>query len=131
MRIRALLSAAVIASLVASAAPAETSPREGFRLAKPGWVFEFPRDHGAHDEFRTEWWYFTGHLRSGAGRRYGFEVTFFRVGAGEAPAVSGEGATNWDLRNVALAHFALTDVEARWAGGSGSRSSASSWTCAR
>ncbi|MCM2313772.1 MAG: carotenoid 1,2-hydratase [Thermoanaerobaculia bacterium] len=113
MRIRALLSAAAIAALVAFAAPAETPPLEGFRLAKPGWVFEFPRDHGAHDEFRTEWWYFTGHLRSSTGHRYGFEVTFFRVGAGKAPAVSGEGATNWDLRNVALAHFALTDVEAR------------------
>lgn len=112
MRIRLLLLAAAISGFVAAAA-AETLPREGFRLALPGRVFEFPRDHGAHDEYRTEWWYFTGHVRSAAGRRYGFEVTFFRVGAGEAPSAPGAQVTSWDLRNVSLAHFALTDVEAR------------------
>ncbi|MGK2856471.1 MAG: lipocalin-like domain-containing protein [Thermoanaerobaculia bacterium] len=113
MRIRSLLLSAAITTFVVSGALAEEPPSAGFRLAAPGWVFEFPRDHGAHDEFRTEWWYFTGHLRSGSGRRYGFEVTFFRVGAGETPVTPGEGATTWDLRNISLAHFAVTDVESR------------------
>ena len=40
----------------------------------------FPRDHGAHQDARTEWWYYTGHLQTEGGHRYGFEVTFFRVG---------------------------------------------------
>ena len=78
-----------------------------FVPALPGYDFQFPRDHGAHDEYRTEWWYYTGHLRTDSGRRYGFEVTFFRVGI-EPPA---EQATNWDLRNLAMAHFAITDVD--------------------
>ncbi len=51
-----------------------------FAPALPGYEFQFPRDHGSHDEYRTEWWYYTGHLRTDNGHRYGFEVTFFRVG---------------------------------------------------
>jgi predicted secreted hydrolase len=51
-----------------------------FKPALPGYEFAFPRDHGSHPEYKTEWWYYTGHLRTGSGKRYGFEVTFFRVG---------------------------------------------------
>jgi predicted secreted hydrolase len=81
-----------------------------FQSALPGYQFEFPRDHGTHDEYRIEWWYFTGHLNTDSGRRYGFELTFFRVGVNppETPRM-----TNWDLRNLALAHFAITDIGGR------------------
>jgi predicted secreted hydrolase len=82
--------------------------RDGFRLAMPGYEFAFPRDHGSHDEYRTEWWYYTGHLRTATGRRVGFEVTFFRVGA--APPATPK-RTEWDLRHFALAHFAITDID--------------------
>ena len=37
----------------------------------------FPRDHGAHPRFRTEWWYLTGLLEDDPGNRYGFQITFF------------------------------------------------------
>ena len=74
--------------------------------ALPGYSFEFPRDHGAHGEYATEWWYFTGHLRTASGRSYGFEVTFFRVGV--TPR-KGADATDWDLHDLSLAHFAITD----------------------
>lgn len=95
------------AALVAAAlVPCVTAGE--FASAVAGWNFEFPRDHGAHGQFRTEWWYYTGHLTSETGREYGFEVTFFRVGASRAPAES-----PWDLRDVALAHFAITDVGAK------------------
>ncbi|HEX8408854.1 MAG TPA: lipocalin-like domain-containing protein [Thermoanaerobaculia bacterium] len=80
-----------------------------FRMAVPGYEFAFPRDHGAHPQYRTEWWYYTGHLRTESGRRYGFEVTFFRVGVQE-PASN---ATRWDLNAIMPAHFAITDVEAK------------------
>ena len=83
---------------------------ESFRIATPGYKYEFPRDHGAHDQYRLEWWYYTGHLTTDRGREFGFEVTFFRVGI-EPPATPV--ATRWDLRNLAFAHFALTDVERR------------------
>ena len=82
-----------------------------FRTAEPGYDFEFPRDHGAHEDYRTEWWYYTGHLTTASGRRFGFELTFFRVGVvpqDELPAVS-----RWDLHDLALAHFALTDIDGK------------------
>jgi predicted secreted hydrolase len=80
-----------------------------FRLALPGYEFDFPRDHGSHPDFRTEWWYYTGHLRTESGKRYGFEVTFFRVGVVTGVAK----ATNWDLQQVMPAHFAITDVSGK------------------
>ena len=75
--------------------------------ALPGYVFEFPRDHGSHDEYSTEWWYYTGHLRTGEGKRIGFELTFFRVGVDRGK----KSDSAWTLNNVALAHFAITDIE--------------------
>jgi predicted secreted hydrolase len=85
-------------------------PVSDFRLALPGYEFSFPRDHGSHPEFRTEWWYYTGHLRTGSGRRYGFELTFFRVGVAR-PEQAAE--TEWEIRDIMPAHFAITDVAAR------------------
>lgn len=79
-----------------------------FHPALPGYEFQFPRDHGSHDEYRTEWWYYTGHLQTETGHRYGFEVTFFRVGV-VPPEVPSQ--TRWDLHNLALAHFAITDID--------------------
>jgi predicted secreted hydrolase len=104
---RSLIIAVVLPLLAASAA-AQVAPG-GFRYAVPGWTFEFPRDHGAHPEFQTEWWYYTGHLRSESGRRYGFELTFFRVGVDPDRA----GRNPWELRDLALAHFAITDIDGR------------------
>ncbi|HXG58781.1 MAG TPA: lipocalin-like domain-containing protein [Thermoanaerobaculia bacterium] len=81
-----------------------------FRTAAPGYEFTFPRDHGSHDDYRTEWWYYSGHLRTGSGRRYGFELTFFRVGVTPPDTPS---TTRWDLRHLSLAHFAVTDVNGK------------------
>jgi predicted secreted hydrolase len=83
-----------------------------FQPALPGYEFAFPRDHGSHDEYKTEWWYYTGHLTADDGKRYGFELTFFRVGVDRATG-NGQQATNWTLRNLSLAHFAVTDVAAK------------------
>ena len=46
--------------------------------ALPPRSLQFPRDFGSHPELRTEWWYITGHARSGA-REFGFQLTFFRT----------------------------------------------------
>src|SRR3954454_20232700 len=62
----------------ASATPS-TGLAPGYRPALPGYRFGFPRDHAAHPEYQTEWWYYTGHLKGG-GRSFGFELTFFQVG---------------------------------------------------
>jgi predicted secreted hydrolase len=79
-----------------------------FVPALPGYDFQFPRDHGSHEEYRTEWWYYTGHLRTESGHRYGFEVTFFRVGVERRDP---QGTNAWDLKNVAMAHFAISDID--------------------
>jgi predicted secreted hydrolase len=55
--------------------------------ALPAHMLEFPRDHGAHPDLRTEWWYVTGHARSG-GREFGFQVTFFRTRVDVAKAMT-------------------------------------------
>lgn len=69
--------------------------------------FVFPEDHGPHPGFRTEWWYFTGNLESPEGRRFGFQLTFFRNAL--APEMPERGSA-WATRQAWLAHFALTDV---------------------
>jgi predicted secreted hydrolase len=70
-------------------------------------TWEFPRDHGAHPEYRTEWWYFTGNLEDQKGNLYGYQLTFFRHGARQKAA---RPSNPWSVRDIYLAHFALTDV---------------------
>jgi predicted secreted hydrolase len=77
-----------------------------YRLALPHYRFEFPRDHFNHPEFRTEWWYYTGNLRTTEGRRFGFELTFFRQGVDRRPTTE----SVWDVRDVWMAHLALSDI---------------------
>jgi predicted secreted hydrolase len=71
--------------------------------------FEFPRDHGAHPDYRTEWWYFTGNLATDEGRRFGYQLTFFRIAL--APSVAASPSA-WRARQIYMAHFALSDIEA-------------------
>jgi len=97
--------------LLHSAFAADRPGPDGYLLALPGYDFEFPRDHGSHDAYRTEWWYYTGHLRAKDGHRYGFELTFFRVGAGAGGLNSAPNQSAWDLHHLALAHFAITDID--------------------
>ncbi len=78
-----------------------------FAPARPGYVYVFPQDHGSHEQFQTEWWYFTGHLSSTNGRRFGYELTFFRRGIDSPDAWSNPSA--WAMRHLYFAHFALTD----------------------
>ncbi len=79
-----------------------------FARASQPHLFEFPRDHGAHPQFRTEWWYFTGNLETESGRHFGFELTFFRYGLSAAIPV---GESRWRTNQAWLAHFAVTDTK--------------------
>ncbi len=78
-----------------------------YRSALPGYRYEFPRDYFNHPDYQTEWWYYTGNLRSSDGHRFGFELAFFRQ------AVSRDSAKTaaWDLRDAYLAHLALSDLD--------------------
>jgi len=84
----------------------------GFARSSAPRAFSFPADHGPHPDFRTEWWYYTGNVRAADGRRFGFQLTFFRVGL--VPAVelgaAEPRASAWAARQFYFAHFAVTDV---------------------
>ena len=87
--------------------PATTSA--GFANARFPWRFSFPRDHAAHFDFQSEWWYYTGHLRSSDGRRFGYELTFFRYGLAPGDPKPRPGQSKWRGNQVFPVHLALTD----------------------
>ena len=70
--------------------PYTASADAPFAKVVPGRVLSYPKDHGAHPEFKTEWWYFTGHLspKGEAKPRFGFELVFFRTGLSPQPVTS-------------------------------------------
>lgn len=70
----------------------------------------FPRDHGPHDGFRTEWWYWTGNVADDAGRAFGFELVFFRQALHPMDASTTRDAA-LASRELVLAHAAVTDVD--------------------
>jgi len=84
---------------------------DDWQLALPGWRYEFPRDHFVHPEFKTEWWYFTGHLADEHGKRFGFELTFFRQGLRHPSAWNGE-TSRFLVNDLKFAHFAISDLSA-------------------
>ena len=98
-------------ALVTVPAMAQESGRvtsDGWRQAEIGYTLQFPRDHGSHPDYRIEWWYYTGNLSSDDGRRFGYQVTFFRIGVDPAP----DNPSRWAVRDLFMAHLALTDIGA-------------------
>ncbi len=85
--------------------------KQTFRQALPGYRFAFPRDHASHPDFKTEWWYYSGHLQTADGQRFGYQLTFFRVGVD--PALRGDSRSRWAVSDLHLAHFALSDLTHR------------------
>ena len=81
----------------------------GFARADRPREFRFPDDHGPHPTYRTEWWYYTGNLKSAEGRHFGFQLTFFRTALNAPPDQAGR-ASAWGMQDVYMAHFALSDV---------------------
>jgi predicted secreted hydrolase len=75
-------------------------------LASP--ALSFPSDHGSHPSFRTEWWYVTGQLADPGGRRYGFQITFFRQGLDPSPPTPGSSSLR--ARQVLAAHLAVAEI---------------------
>ena len=73
---------------------------------------EFPRDHGSHPGYRTEWWYYTGNMRSKSGERFGFQLTFFRtqISPSDAREEWPEPASNWRTQQIYMAHAAVSDL---------------------
>jgi predicted secreted hydrolase len=93
---------------VAAAAPAQTGA-SGFARATGPRPLSFPADLGAHDDYQTEWWYYTGNLETAEGRHFGYQLTFFRR-ALVPPDARPTRASDWGTTQVYMAHLALTDV---------------------
>ena len=99
---RRLVLAAGLASLACSA-PANALPAK---------AMQFPRDWGAHPEFRTEWWYITGQARSSGAsgeRTFGFQLTFFRTRVDAAQSLR----SRFAAKQLIFAHAAITDVQGK------------------
>ena len=78
-----------------------------YRTAMPGYRYQFPRDHFSHPDFQSEWWYYTGNVRSADGHHFGFELTFFRQAVDRDAARTAA----WDVHDLYLAHLALSDLD--------------------
>ncbi len=91
----------------ALASPALAAPGSapGFAVVKPGVAIEFPRDHGAHPDYRTEWWYVTGWLKTAKGEDLGFQITFFRTRL----RVDAANPSRFVPGQILFAHAALSD----------------------
>lgn len=78
---------------------------EGFAVPEPGRALQFPRDHGAHPDYRIEWWYLTATLQGADGRDYGAQWTLFRS------ALAPYDTEGWDSPQVWMGHAGLTTPE--------------------
>lgn len=81
---------------------------EGFAEALPGGEIVFPRDHGAHPDYRIEWWYLTANLEGPDGTPYGLQWTLFRS------AVEPYREEGWQSPQVWMGHAAVTTPEAHY-----------------
>jgi predicted secreted hydrolase len=81
---------------------------EDFKRALPGRIFSFPQDHFPHPEFKTEWWYYSGHLQSlgDDGKSFGYQLTFFRTGLTKETKHQ---KSKWSIQDLYFAHLAITD----------------------
>ncbi|HVN24545.1 MAG TPA: lipocalin-like domain-containing protein [Syntrophorhabdales bacterium] len=104
-----LLAAAVLLAVPSLVLTESAVTDADWKQAIGPWQWAFPRDHGSHPQFRTEWWYFTGNLADATGKRYGYQVTFFRQAVLKHPE---DPQNAWSLRDLYLAHFTLTDAAA-------------------
>lgn len=112
MRTESILIGALL-SLLAACQEAPPEPAQGFaglgqaagefQAVARGHPLEFPRDHGAHDGYRIEWWYITANLTDDADRQWGAQWTLFRSAL--RPEVQTDG---WTSSNVWMGHIALT-----------------------
>jgi predicted secreted hydrolase len=78
---------------------------QDYAQVKPGVELQFPRDHGSHPQFRSEWWYLTGWVKDAKGRDLGIQITFFR----NRPLVAENNPSRFAPRQLLFAHAALAD----------------------
>lgn len=103
MRLRGIILALLVSASLAAQ----------WQIAKPGYAYEFPRDHFSHPDFQTEWWYYTGNLQARDGHRFGYELTFFRQAQHLTPQQLADSDPVWRPDQIYLAHLALSDIDGK------------------
>jgi predicted secreted hydrolase len=80
-----------------------------WQVVAPGYTWSFPQDHRSNRDYKTEWWYFVGHLHDPGGvARFGYQLTFFRLGLlPEAPSLD----SAWAASDLVMVHAAVTDLK--------------------
>ena len=102
----------LFSSLLLSSLQLPATLETGWRAAQSDYRWSFPEDHWAHPGYKTEWWYFTGHLhsRENTERQFGYQFTFFRIGLGtELPPLK----SGWATRNLIMGHASISDLTER------------------
>jgi len=79
---------------------------DGFAAVVPGKTFAFPADHGAHLDYRIEWWYVTANLTDATGASYGVQWTLFRQAI-----LPGAQASGWADKQIWMGHAAVTRAD--------------------
>jgi len=98
MKKLALLIILLLPAIVMAAPPI-------YPTVMPNTALTFPRDHGAHLQYRTEWWYVTGWLKTTEGKPLGFQVTFFRT----RPGIDQSNPSPFSPKQLLFAHAAISD----------------------
>ncbi|MBK1648563.1 lipocalin-like domain-containing protein [Rhabdochromatium marinum] len=101
----ALLTTLLTAGILTLPGLAAATDVGNFAPVTPDRALSFPRDFGAHPDYRTEWWYITGWLTDAQGRERGFQVTFFRSATG----IGADNPSRFAPRQLLLAHAAIAD----------------------
>ena len=91
-----------------SSAWAEPIKSTPFKKALPGYNYQFPRDDFSHDDFRIEWWYYTGNLYDKENRSFGYQLTFFRVALDQERIIRNTSA--WKINHIYFAHMTLSNI---------------------
>jgi len=112
---RVLAAALLVVLALGGTAASAADGAAGYLQVTGPCGLEFPRDHGPHPGFRTEWWYYTGNLVTETGRRFGFQLTFFRrqLTPFGASAEWPDPHSAWRTRQVYLAHAAVADISGK------------------
>jgi predicted secreted hydrolase len=97
---------AALALALGTSQAASPKPQAAWKQATAGYQFQFPRDHASHPDYKIEWWYYTGNVRTRDGRRFGYQVTFFRVGLDHTPT----NPSRWAIRDLHMTHLAVSDA---------------------
>lgn len=101
-----LISLATLTTVLAQGFGGLGTRQDGYSQSKPGKAFVFPRDHGAHPDYRIEWWYVTSNLKGEDGQDYGIQWTLFR--SAFAPPAEQDTPSVWNNGQLWMGHAALT-----------------------